>query len=195
MSQLPDESSDEVVSPEPESDPVPEPTRSRRGSSGAGRRKRRNPPAPPGRRATALAGALVAAVLLGGWLWSVPSVHAVLMQSFTRQQTPFTELYLTAPPSFDGGIVLVPVALNAHGTGVKQYQLRMTLESAGGKPLGTATVKLKPRNGRAVPVVAKVRRTGAGVVSVRVVLVGHSQSLHYSFVPTATGTPSATTTP
>jgi hypothetical protein len=91
--------------------------------------------------------------------------------------------------------VLVPVALNAHGTGVKQYQLKVTLESARGKPLGTATVKLKPRDGRAVPVVAKVRRTGAGVASVRVVLVGHPQSLHYSFVPTATGTPSATTTP
>jgi hypothetical protein len=143
----------------------------------------------------ATAAALVAATVLGAGLWSLPSVRTVLQQSFTRQQTPFTELYLTGTPSFDGGDVLVPLALNAHGTGIAQYQVKLSLESAEGKPLGTATVKVKARDGRAVPVVAKVPRTSAGVTSVRVALVGHPQSLHYSFVPTATGTPSATTTP
>jgi hypothetical protein len=137
----------------------------------------------------------VAVAVLAAGLWSVPPVRTVLLQSFTRQQTPFTELYLTGTPSFDGGDVLVPLALNAHGTGIAQYQLKLTLESAKGSPLGTATVKVKARDGRAVPVVAKVRRTGTGVTSVRVALVGHPQSLHYSFVTRATGTPSATTTP
>jgi hypothetical protein len=196
MSQLPDEPSGEVAGPEPDSDPAPEPSRSsRRARSGAGRRKRRTPPASPGRRLAGLAAALVAAVVLGAWLWSVPTVRTELRQSFTRQQTPYTELYFTAAPSFDGGDVIVPVSLNAHGTGVAQYRLKVTLVSAKGKSLGTRTVKLKPRDGRAVPVVAKVRRKSAAVASVRVALVGHPQSLHFSFVPTATGTPSATTAP
>jgi hypothetical protein len=147
----------------------------------------------------ALAATVVAVAALGAGLWRVPSVRTVLEESFTRQQTPYTELYFTSPPSFDGGDVVVPLSLNAHGTGITSYRLTVTLESAAGKPMGTGTVKLKARDGRAVPVVAKVRRKSADVTSVRVALVGDTQTLHYSFVApttaTPTATPSATTTP
>ncbi|MDT7679526.1 MAG: hypothetical protein QOD82_7428 [Pseudonocardiales bacterium] len=179
---------------EPDTDPDPEPSSPRQARAGGGGRGKRRPPVSPGRRVACVA-ALVTAVVLAAGLWSVPSVRTVLLQSFTRQQTPYTELYFTDSPSFDGGNVLVPVAVNAHGTGTTSLRLKVTLESAKGKTVGTETVNLKPKDGNAVPVVARIFRKTADVALVRIALVGHTQSLHYSFVPAATATPSATSTP
>lgn len=189
----------EAGTPEPEADPTPGPSWEHRARTGSGRGQRLALDS-PARRAAGLAAALVTVAVLAAGLWSVSSVRTVLLQSFTRQQTPYTELYFTDSPRFDGGKVVVPVAVNAHGTGVTSYRLRVTLESAGGRPVGTATVKFAPRDGKPVPVVARVGRKTAEVAVVRVALVGHRQSLHYSFVTPSpsvapTATPSATRTP
>ncbi|MFF3564604.1 hypothetical protein ACFYXS_31630 [Streptomyces sp. NPDC002574] len=125
--------------------------------------------------------ALALAVGLIAGLWSVPSIRTVLLQSFTRQQAPFTELYFTDTPHFDGGTLIVHVAVNAHGTGAKQLRLKMTLESADGKDVDTRTVGLKPQDGKAVPVVARFAQT-KDTAALRVALVGYAQSLHYNFV-------------
>jgi hypothetical protein len=133
-----------------------------------------------GRTAGPVVLSLMAAVALAVISWSVPSVRTVLLQSFTRQPSPYTELYFTSTPTFDGATVIVPVSLNDHGTGAKSYRIRVTLESPSGKAVDVSTVSLKPHQGSAVPVVVR-RRTNANVALVRVDLLGHPQTLHFSF--------------
>ncbi|MFD8072796.1 hypothetical protein ACFV3E_09095 [Streptomyces sp. NPDC059718] len=176
--------------------PRPEPASPGRAGAARGNRRKRRSPVPPGRRIAGAAVAVVVAVALSAGLWSVPSVRTVLLQSFTRQPAPFTELYFTDAPRFDGGTLIVPVAVNAHGTGPAPLRLKVTLESADGKPVASRTVALKPKDGTAVPVVARFTKATKTAL-LRVSLVGHAQSLHYNFVTpktpkTPTRSPSAT---
>jgi hypothetical protein len=119
-------------------------------------------------------------VVLASVAWSVPAARTVLLQSFTKQSSSFTELYFTSDPSFDGATVVVPVSLNAHGTGVESYQIRLTLESPSGEALATTTLNLEPRDGTPMSVVAHLQAK-ADVTLVRASLVGHPQTLHFHF--------------
>jgi hypothetical protein len=149
-----------------------------RARAGNRRRARRRPHRV---RAGALLACAVAAVLaLAFALASIPAVHTVLLQSFTREPSTFTELYFTSAPGFDGDTVVVPVSVNDHGTGAASYRIRVTLESPSGKTVATTTVNLRPRDGSPVPVVARLTTT-ASVALVRVALLGHPQTLHFSF--------------
>ncbi|MEU6340546.1 hypothetical protein ABZ883_06280 [Streptomyces sp. NPDC046977] len=167
--------------PEPDPDPDPEHPAPRPAGEDRGPDGTRRPPLPPVRRLAGAAVAVVTAGALVAGLWSVPSVRTVLLQSFTRQSAPFTELYFTDMPRFDGGVLIVPIAVNAHGTGNAPLRLRMTLESADGKAVATKTVGVEPKDGRPVPVVTRFTKT-SGTALLRVALVGHPQSLHYSFL-------------
>lgn len=179
LDQFDDNAPEPDADPEPDPDPESESSPAARAEAGGDGKDR--PPASPGQRIATAGVALVLAVGLVAGLWSVPSVRTVLLQSFTRQQAPFTELYFTDTPRFDGGTLIVHVAVNAHGTGAAPLRLKMTLESRGGKVLNTRTVGLKPKDGKAVPVVARFPKT-SDTARVRVALVGHAQSLHYTFV-------------
>jgi hypothetical protein len=143
------------------------------------RRGRRRPPSLRTRVLTAVlaAGALVAAAVAG---WSVPEVRRQLLDSFTQRGASFTELYFTADPSFDGGTVVVPLAVTDHGTGSTSYQLKVTLESPDGSTAATDTVPLVPKDGTPVPAVVKLQSNG-NVAQVRVALLGHTQTLHFRF--------------
>ncbi|GAA4852835.1 hypothetical protein [Kitasatospora terrestris] len=142
-------------------------------------RPRRRRPTGNGRRLRLAAAVLAAAVAVVG-VCSLEPVRTVLEQSFTKQQTPFAELYFTASPTFEGATVVVPLALNDHGTGAKSYEVKVTLESADGKAVATTSVPLVPHEGAPVPIV--VRLDAKGEVSVvRVSLPGHPQKLHYRF--------------
>ena len=150
-------------------------------SSGRGRRRavqRR-----PGRVLTGLA--VVLAVLgLSACAWATPQVRTVLRQSFTEQPAPYTELYFTTSPTFDGNVVIVPMAVDAHGTGATSYQLQVQLESSTGAVVAATTVKLVPRNDVPVQVTAHLQvpsSVSASVGSVAVSLVGHPQRLHFTF--------------
>ncbi len=160
--------------------PVARPARTARTRPAAarGRGRRRGPGV--SRRLTAGLLAASAAVFLGGVVWSVPSTRNVLLESFTRQGSSFTELYFTAEPTFDGATVIVPVSLTDHGTGVSSYRMEVTLESPSGGAVATTTVDLAPRDGTPVPVVARLQAT-AEVSRVRVALVGRPQTLHFTF--------------
>ncbi|MDX2705416.1 hypothetical protein PV350_21510 [Streptomyces sp. PA03-6a] len=183
------EPADEPGDHAPEPDPEPDQPSPRQAPVDQQDPETRRPPASPRRRIAGAAVAVVVAVALGAGLWSVPAVRTVLLQSFTRQPAPFTEIYFTAAPRFDGSTLIVPVAVNAHGTGPAPLRLKLTLESAKGKVVATRTVGLKPKDGKAVPVVTRFTKT-TGTTLVRVALVGHEQTLHYNFV-----TPKAVTGP
>jgi hypothetical protein len=145
------------------------------------RRRRRRPLGGRLRWAAGIAAVVVAAVL-SGVLWSVPTVRTVLLQSFTERQPAFTELYFTAAPTFDGATVIVPLALNAHGTGIRSYQVRIALDDAKGRPLVTRQLTQDVKDGAVTPLMVRVQATG-DVAGVRVALVGHPQTLHYAFGP------------
>ncbi|MFJ1704437.1 hypothetical protein [Kitasatospora sp. NPDC088346] len=154
--------------------------------SGSAQRSRRR--RGPDRRARIVAAVVAATAVLGAGLWSVPSTREVLLQSFTEQPSGFAELYFTSAPSFDGGTVIVPVALNDRGTGTKSYQVRVVLESPRGEAVASTVLTLEPHEGAPVPAVARVQ-TKAEVGMVRVSLVGHPQKLHFRFgKPQAPGT-------
>ncbi|MEZ0092698.1 hypothetical protein [Streptacidiphilus sp. EB129] len=149
--------------------------------TGAGRlRRRRRGPSVRARVVTALVACAVA-VGLGAAAWSVPAARTVLLQSFTQEPSPYAELYFTSPPGFDGSTVVVPVALDDHGTGVQSYRVQVDLESATGKFLATTTVRVTPRTGVPVPVVVRtVAPVGTAVILVQ--LPGHPQTLHFRLV-------------
>ena len=137
----------------------------------------------PGRT---VAGPAVVLALLGLCVcaWATPQVRTVLSQSFTEQAAPYTELYFTTPPTFDGASVTVPMAVNAHGTGAGSYRLQVQLESSTGAVVAATTVTLVPRNGIPVQVTAHLpvpASVSASVGSVSVTLVGHPQQLHFAF--------------
>jgi len=137
----------------------------------------------PGRTVTGLA-AVLALLGLCVCAWATPQVRTVLSQSFTEQAAPYTELYFTTPPAFDGATVMVPMAVNAHGTGAGSYRLQVRLESRTGAVVAATTVTLVPRNGIPVQVTARLLvlpSVSASVGSVSVTLVGHPQRLHFAF--------------
>ncbi|MET9600963.1 MULTISPECIES: hypothetical protein [Streptomyces] len=122
----------------------------------------------------------VAAALCAG-AWSLPPVRTILLDSFTRRQTAFIELYFTENPRFDGASVLVPFAVNDHGSGARSLVATLTVEAADGKVLATETYPVEPHQGAAVPVTARIRAKGNDVALVRVSLTGHPQTLHFRF--------------
>ncbi len=168
---VPDEAPDAESAPTEQSRPRPR------------RRRRSRGPSTPKRVAPALLGGVLAVALAFG-LWSVAPVRTVLLQSFTEQQSPYTELYFTAAPAFDGAAVVVPLTVDTHGTDVRSFTLEVQLETAGGAVVSTAAVALVPRDGTPVSVVARpvlpITLTTA-VSEVNVILVGHPQRLHYAF--------------
>lgn len=115
--------------------------------------------------------------------WSLPPVRTVLLESFTRQQTAFIELYFTENPRFDGASVLVPFAVNDRGSGARSLVATLTVEAADGRVLAAGTYPVEPHQGAAVPVTARIRVKGADVALVRVSLTGHPQTLHFRFGP------------
>lgn len=145
-----------------------------------GRRRRRAAVAT--RRRPALTGLLIGVTVLVAVTvgWSVQPVRTVLLQSFTRQNASFTELYFTSNPSFEGATAVVPLALNAHGTGVKAYELKVTLLAADGKAVSENVLPVVPKDGTPVPLVARLS-AAKDVALVRVALVGHPQTLHFRF--------------
>ncbi|GAA1156956.1 hypothetical protein F4556_002563 [Kitasatospora gansuensis] len=159
---------------EDRTEPEPEQPAARRG-----RRRRRAAAAP---RRPAVTGLLigVAAVVLATVAWSVQPVRTVLLQSFTQQNASFTELYFTTNPSFEGATAVVPLALNAHGTGVNAYELKVTLLAADGKTVSENVLPIAPKDGTPVPLVARLP-AAKDVAMVRVALVGHPQTLHFRF--------------
>ncbi|MDH6578058.1 hypothetical protein [Kitasatospora sp. MAP5-34] len=157
--------------PEPEPVPVPEP------AAGPGRRRRR--PSPSRRIAAGLL-AVAAVAGLGVAGWSVPTVRSQLLLSFTQQDQPYAELFFTTMPTFDGATVSVPVSVTDHGEGAKGYQVKVTLESPNGQVLTGGTANLTARYGAPVSTVFKLQAPSE-VAMVRVALVGHPQTLHYSF--------------
>ncbi|WP_371497943.1 hypothetical protein OG871_18450 [Kitasatospora sp. NBC_00374] len=178
------EQQEEEHEPRHEPDPVDdsEPThaapRTSRRSTGRGRRAVAQLRS---RRLLGPAAGLVAVCLAVAVAWVVPASREVLRQSFTKQSSPFTELYFTSEPTFEGATVVVPVAVNAHGTGIKSFQLDVVLEGPGGKPVTATTLPLTPRDGTAVPLVARLATSNADVAVVRVALKGHPQKLHFRF--------------
>ncbi|WP_037575686.1 hypothetical protein [Phaeacidiphilus oryzae] len=138
-----------------------------------------------GARVSAGVAGLAVLLAAGVLLWTLQPVRTVMLQSFTRIPQSFTELYFTTSPVFDGDTVIVPVSLNAHGTGVRTYRLRVTLDSDGGKALAATTLVLHPRDGVATRSVTRLRSAGS-VADVRVALLGHPQRLRYSFGTTRT---------
>ncbi|MFE5491985.1 hypothetical protein ACFQ7Z_18850 [Streptomyces virginiae] len=127
--------------------------------------------------------ALVFALTAGLWAgaWSLPSVRKVLLDSFTRRQATYIELYFTENPRFDGASVLVPFAVNDHGSGARSLVATLTVEAANGSVLATETYPVEPHQGAAVPVTARIRAKGTDVALVRVSLTGHPQTLHFRF--------------
>ncbi|MFJ3922895.1 hypothetical protein [Streptomyces sp. NPDC090022] len=125
--------------------------------------------------------ALVLATGLGAGAWSLPPVRTVLLESFTRQEQPFIELYFTENPRFDGASVLVPFAVNDHGSGARSLEVKLTVEGKDGKALAAQTYQVKPHQGAAVPVSARLKAKGGDVTQVRLALVGHPQTLHFRF--------------
>ncbi len=153
-------------------------------SSGRSRRADRRRAARRPRRVLAGLTAVLALLGLSACAWETPQVRTVLQQSFTEQTTPYQELYFTTSPTFDGDIVIVPMALEAHGASADSYQLQVQLESSTGAVVAATTVKLVPRNGVPVQVTAHLQvpsSVSASVGSVAVSLVGHTQRLHFSF--------------
>ena len=174
----------------------PAPTRQRTGrdelpdsGTAAGRRVRRpRGPRRSWREALAVATAVLALIAGLGSLAApkVPSLQAVLQQSFTRLPSAYTELYFGSTPTIDGVTVSVPVTVVDHNTGAKSYQVRVDQESDQGTVLATDTVTLVPHNGRPVTVVARFAFR-AGATQVRVTLPGHPQSLHYRIAGSPVG--------
>lgn len=115
--------------------------------------------------------------------WALPPVRTVLLESFTRQQSSFIELYFTENPRFDGASVLAPFALNDHGSGARTLHVKLTVEAKDGKVLATETYTVEPHQGAAVTVTPRVRAKGADVDMIRLSLVGHPQTLHFRFGP------------
>ncbi|MFF4343617.1 hypothetical protein ACFY00_27245 [Kitasatospora sp. NPDC001540] len=157
------------------------------GSRAAGRRDRRR----PGRRGPRALLAVAAAVVLLATavaVAAVPSLREEIRLSFTRRPASFTELYFTADPSIDGAAVTLPMALNAHGTGVKSYQLKVVLQAADGTEVAGTVLTVQPRDGTPVPSVAKLQTTKE-VTSALVELVGHPQTLRFRFDKPKTANP------
>ncbi|MFJ5922058.1 hypothetical protein ACIQF6_05525 [Kitasatospora sp. NPDC092948] len=136
----------------------------------------------PGRSArTLFAGIAAATVLVAAVaVAAVPSLREQIGLSFTRRPAAFTELYFTADPSIDGATVTLPMALNAHGTGVKSYQLKVTLRAADGTVVADTVLTVQPRDGTAVPARAELRTTKE-VTLAEAELVGHPQTLRFRF--------------
>ncbi|MFC7218047.1 hypothetical protein ACFQLX_07680 [Streptomyces polyrhachis] len=150
-----------------------------RGAPPRGGRRRREPRMHERLPLIAAAVALVAALAAAGWF--VPSVREVLAQSFTRQPEPYTELYFTKDPHFDGTTVVVPLAVNDHGTGVRTHRVTVTLETAKGRAVGSTTLRVKPHRGAPVGATARLDTKGkAEAAMVRVALAGFAQTLQYS---------------
>jgi hypothetical protein len=169
--------------PEPEAAPDEASAPAEESRPRSRRRRRGRRPSTPKRAASALLGGLVAVALAVG-LWSVGPVRTVLLQSFTEQQSPYTELYFTAAPAFDGATVVVPITIDTHGTDVSSFTLKVQLETDSGAVVSTATVALVPRDGTPVSVVARPvlpTTLTVAVSEVDVILVGHPQRLHYAF--------------
>ncbi|MFJ8043008.1 hypothetical protein ACIRBX_21190 [Kitasatospora sp. NPDC096147] len=139
--------------------------------------RRRRAAGPPWRRPALAA---LAVVLLAALAWQVPPVRTVLRQSFTQQNAAFTELYFTDTPAFEGATAVVPVALNAHGTGEKAYRLRVVLLTIDGAGVNERTLDVTPEDGTPVRATARVP-AGSDVTAVRVELVGHPQTLLFRF--------------
>ncbi|WP_035845644.1 hypothetical protein [Kitasatospora azatica] len=175
----PEAATEPDAKPEPEAEPEPAVTPARRRSARAIAARRRRRRAPSLRfRITSVLLAVGAVIGLAGGLWSVPTVRTQLLDSFTERGSSFTELYFTADPTFDGAVVLVPLAVTDHGTGAKSYRITVTLESRDGSVAATSTVSLVPKDGTAVPTVVRMQSNG-NVAAVRVTLAGHPQTLHF----------------
>lgn len=137
----------------------------------------------------ALICAVVVVVLIG--TWSVPAVHTVLRQSFTRLPAPYTQLYFTGQPSVNGTTLSVPVTVDGRGTAARSFAVKVWLVNAAGKTDASTTVTLTPKDGVSATVVSLQIPGDAEVVFVN--LVGHPETLHYRIagvpvsVPTAAG--------
>ncbi|MBF9068282.1 hypothetical protein [Streptacidiphilus fuscans] len=146
------------------------------------------------REAVVLAVAVLALVAGLGSLATptVASLRTVLLQSFTKLPTRYTELYFTSSPTVDGPAVDVPVTVVDHSTGIRLYQVHVELRDDRGKVLAATEAGLVPRDGAAVPLVLHLPLV-TGATTVWVTLPGHPQTLHYriagSNLPTTTGTP------
>lgn len=134
--------------------------------------------------AVAACAALVAA-------WSVPAVRAELAKSFTRQDSPYLELYFIELPSYAGEKLQAQVAFTPHGAvssagpstkeraagapepGPDTFVLKAEADRAG-EPLATGWATVRAVDGRASVVKISVPRA-EDADALRVSVVGRSE--------------------
>ncbi len=139
--------------------------------------------------------AAVAGVLILVLVGSIPAVRTVLRQSFTRQPTPYTELYFSGTPKVDGILLTVPVTVVNHATGMKSFVLRVWMTDAAGRTDTTSSVTVTPRTGQATTVVQVSLQLPDGAQVLWVNLAGQAQTLHDRIAGEAFPSPSASASP
>lgn len=134
-----------------------------------------------------LAVLLVLVVAVVGAL-ATPAARRELRESFTQMPAAYTELYFMSVPAVRHGQVVTQVAVIRHGDGTGPYRLHAWLESPAGRTTASTTTTLGDQpDGRMSTIVRLPLRPGSQLV--RVVLLGHSESLHFRLAPSSFETP------
>lgn len=152
-----------------------------------------------GRRRAVLVGAVAAVVVLAlAWAGSLSSVQTILRQSFTRQPTAYTEMYLSGTPAVSGITLSVPVTVVNHATTQDSFTLKVWTVNGAGKTETTTSIKVTPKHGEATVVVKVAVQISSDAQVLWINLVGEPQTLHYRIageaIPSPTATASATPT-